>query len=95
MVCSVVHVDGGCLMVLLVYFCCFLFFFFKQKAAYEITVWLEFSRVLFRSQYCGSPVITCTAEIKNVLVGELQPYYSNNLRTNCLVQGFKINLKDI
>ena len=27
----------------------FLFFFFKQKTAYEITVWLEFRRVLFRS----------------------------------------------
>ena len=26
-----------------------LFFFFKQKTAYEITVWLEFRRVLFRS----------------------------------------------
>ena len=25
------------------------FFFFKQKTAYEITVWLEFRRVLFRS----------------------------------------------
>ena len=24
-------------------------FFFKQKTAYEITVWLEFRRVLFRS----------------------------------------------
>ena len=30
---------------------CF-FFFFKQKTAYEITVWLEFRRVLFRSA-CG------------------------------------------
>src|SRR2546426_6210568 len=28
----------------------FLFFFFKQKTAYEITRWLEFRRVLFRSQ---------------------------------------------
>ena len=28
---------------------CFVFFFFKQKTAYEITVWLEFRRVLFRS----------------------------------------------
>ena len=27
----------------------YLFFFFKQKTAYEITVWLEFRRVLFRS----------------------------------------------
>ena len=26
------------------------FFFFKQKTAYEITVWLEFRRVLFRSE---------------------------------------------
>src|SRR5260221_2368375 len=25
------------------------FFYFKQKTAYEITVWLEFRRVLFRS----------------------------------------------
>src|SRR5438034_1082229 len=28
----------------------FLIFFFKQKTAYEITVWLEFRRVLFRSK---------------------------------------------
>ena len=28
---------------------CLFFFFFKQKTAYEITVWLEFRRVLFRS----------------------------------------------
>ena len=27
----------------------FCFFFFKQKTAYEITTWLEFRRVLFRS----------------------------------------------
>ena len=27
------------------------FFFFKQKTAYEITVWLEFRRVLFRSHH--------------------------------------------
>ena len=30
---------------------CF-FFFFKQKTAYEITRWLEFRRVLFRSLCC-------------------------------------------
>ena len=29
----------------------FFFFFFKQKTAYEITVWLEFRRVLFRSDW--------------------------------------------
>ena len=28
---------------------CYYFFFFKQKTAYEITVGLEFRRVLFRS----------------------------------------------
>src|SRR5215204_4537667 len=33
-------------MVMCVYF---FFFFFKQKTAYELTVWLEFRRVLFRS----------------------------------------------
>ena len=27
----------------------YFFFFFKQKTAYEITRWLEFRRVLFRS----------------------------------------------
>src|SRR5690242_21215454 len=31
--------------------CHVLFFFFKQKTAYEIDMWLEFRRVLFRSSY--------------------------------------------
>ena len=35
-------------------FFCFFFFFFKQKTAYEITRWLEFRRVLFRSVCCMS-----------------------------------------
>ena len=30
--------------------CVVVFFFFKQKTAYEIHQWLEFRRVLFRSQ---------------------------------------------
>ena len=34
----------------LFWFNVFFFFFFKQKTAYEITVWLEFRRVLFRSE---------------------------------------------
>jgi len=34
-----------------------MFFFFKQKTAYEIGQWLEFRRVLFRSQQNA----TCTA----------------------------------
>src|ERR1022692_3649674 len=29
--------------------CCF--FFFKQKTAYDVTRWLDFRRVLFRSHY--------------------------------------------
>ena len=35
----------------LVLFC--FFFFFKQKTAYEILAWLEFRRVLFRSDDDG------------------------------------------
>src|SRR5215204_1357064 len=33
----------------------YFFFFFKQKTAYEITVSLEFRRVLFRSSAAGAP----------------------------------------
>src|SRR6266480_6677530 len=37
----------------------FFFFFFKQKTAYEVDMWLEFRRVLFRSRLvgaaCGAP----------------------------------------
>ena len=32
---------------------CVWFFFFKQKTAYEILAWLEFRRVLFRSNFFG------------------------------------------
>ena len=45
--------DLLCFFFFFFFFCfvCFVFFFFfKQKTAYEITVWLEFRRVLFRSQ---------------------------------------------
>ena len=44
------------------FFFFFFLFFFKQKTAYEITVWLEFRRVLFRSSYPKSSVVPyCTA----------------------------------
>ena len=35
------------------------FFFFKQKTAYEITRWLEFRRVLFRSLYYFKIKLQC------------------------------------
>src|SRR5260221_774220 len=49
------------------------FFFFKQKTAYEITVCLEFRRVLFRSQaedgirdHCVTGVQTCALPISPI-----------------------------
>ena len=33
------------------------FFFFKQKTAYEVGLWLEFRRVLFRSKQSNSKLI--------------------------------------
>ena len=56
-------------------------FFFKQKTAYEITVWLEFRRVLFRSE--GMDVfkfiqkITHQGFIKILLQSWLNTYLSN------------------
>src|SRR5436305_6426103 len=44
-----------CLSVML--FCYFFFFFFKQKTAYEMRTWLEFRRVLFRSQAISQEIL--------------------------------------
>ena len=40
------------------------FFFFKQKTAYEITVWLEFRRVLFRSVLKCWSLRWCASSLK-------------------------------
>src|SRR3989338_9450922 len=38
----------------------FFFFFFKQKTAYEMELWLEFRRVLFRSMVLSTPIPVST-----------------------------------
>ena len=48
------------------------FFFFKQKTAYEITVWLEFRRVLFRSSLAEPNIMFRVEEFSKNMIPQLK-----------------------
>src|SRR6266571_8291112 len=68
------------------------FFFFKQKTAYEIDMWLEFRRVLFRS---GEGVLINMSSVwGRVTTPSVSPYVTSKFAVRAFSECLRHELRD-